>query len=115
MSLKARLMQDPHIEIVGEATNNVEILLNVGCTRAEVAAIDLPLSGEESGLCSHLLAEYPDVKVFALSEGGDRVVIYETGVLRREVPNTSLENLTNLIRRSMRSMDSRDAIRQLPS
>jgi len=116
MSLKTIFMQEPDIEIVGEAIDTVDILLEVGNSHAEVVAIDVPLSGKDSGLCSHLLAEYPEVKVFAVSEEGDRILMYETAVLRREISNTSLGNLPDLIRRSMRSLyNGWDAMRPLPS
>ena len=116
MSLKTVFMQEPDIEIVGEASDTIDILLEVGNSHAEVVAIDVPLSGKDSGLCSHLLAEYPAVKVFAVSEEGDKILMYETAVLRREVSNTSLENLPDLIRRSMRSLyNGWDAMRPLPS
>lgn len=116
MSLKTVFRQEPDIEIVGEAIDTVDILLEVGNSHAEVVAIDVPLSGNDSGLCSHLLAEYPEVKVFAVSEEGDRILMYETAVLRREISNTSLGNLPDLIRRSMRSMyNGWDAMRPLPS
>jgi DNA-binding NarL/FixJ family response regulator len=116
MSLKTVFMQEPDIEIVGEASDTIDILLEVGNSHAEVVAIDVPLSGKDSGLCSHLLAEYPAVKVFAVSEEGDRILMYETAVLRREIANTSLGNLPDLIRRSMRSLyNGRDAMRPLPS
>ena len=115
MSLKTVFMQEPDIEIVGEATDSVDILLEVGNSHAEVVAIDVPLSGKDSGLCSHLLAEYPEVKVFAVSKGGDRILMYETAMLRSEISNTSLGNLPDLIRRSMRSINNGwDATRPLP-
>jgi DNA-binding NarL/FixJ family response regulator len=101
LSLKAMLMQEPDIEIVGEAIDAVDILLKVASTRAEVVAIDLPSEGKDAGLSSHILAEYPEVKILAVSEEGDRIVKYETAILRREAPNASLENLVDFIRLSM--------------
>jgi DNA-binding NarL/FixJ family response regulator len=104
LAFRTMLMGEPDIEIVGEAINNVDILLKVGSTHADIVAIDLPPYGRDSGLCSHLLAEYPEVKIFAVSEEGDRIVIYETALLRRETSN-SLENLADLIHQSMNCVD----------
>jgi DNA-binding NarL/FixJ family response regulator len=101
LALKAMLMQEPDIEIVGEAIDAVDILLKVASTHAEVVAIDLPSAGKDAGLSSHILAEYPEVKILAVSEDGDRIIIYETAILRREAANTSLESLVHLIRQSM--------------
>jgi len=106
LPLKAVLMREPDIEIVGDAIDAIDILLKVASTHAEVVAIDLPLSGKDPGLCSHILAEYPEVKILAVSEERDRIVIYETAMLRREAPNTSLENLVDLIRRTMNRVDT---------
>lgn len=94
------------MEIVGEASDFIDVLLKVGTTQAEVVAIDLPPSGEDSGLCSHLLAEYPHVKIVAVSEEGDRAVMYKTGMVRKDVPVTSLEKLANLIRWSIINVDT---------
>jgi DNA-binding NarL/FixJ family response regulator len=104
--LKAMLIREPDIEIVGVAIDALDILLKVASTHAEVVVIDLPASGKDSGLCSHILAEYPEVKIFAVSEEGDRIVNYETAMLRREASDTSLENLVDLIRMSTSYADN---------
>jgi DNA-binding NarL/FixJ family response regulator len=106
LPLKALLMQEPDIEIVGEAIDAVDILLKIASTRAEVVAINLPSAGKDAGLSSHILAEYPEVKIFAVSEEGDRIVMYETGMMRREASDTSLESLGGLIRQSMSNVDN---------
>ena len=106
LALKTRLTEEPDIEIVGEATDTVDVLLKTGNTHANVVAIDFPRYGKDSGLCSHLLTEYPELKVFALSEEGDRIILYETVMLRRQAFDTSLEKLADLIRWSVSSVDT---------
>jgi hypothetical protein len=91
-------MLEPDIQVVGEAIDAVDILLKIGRTNADAVAIDLPPSGKDAGLSSHILAEYPDVRIFAVSKGGDRIFIYETAVFRRETSQTSLESLGKVIR-----------------
>ena len=103
---KAMLMKEPDLEIVGEATDAIDILLQVASTRAEVVVIDLPSAKNDAGLSSHILTEYPETKILAVSEGRDRMVIYETSVLRWEATNTSLESLGDLIRRLMPCVDN---------
>ena len=102
LPLEVMLMSEPDIEIVGEAIDIVDILLKVGSTRAEVVVIDLPRCGKDSGLCSHLLAEYPDVKIMAVSEDGNRIVMYETAMVRKQTSSASVEKLVDLIRQSVR-------------
>jgi DNA-binding NarL/FixJ family response regulator len=99
-------MHEPDIEIVGEASDAIDVLLKVGNTNAEAVAIDLPSCGKDSGLCSHLLAEYPEVKVFAVSEEGDEVIMYETAMVRKQAINKSVEDLASLIRLSVRGDDN---------
>ena len=98
---KAMLGDDPDLEIVGEVIHPIDILLELGSTQAEVVVIDLPASEEDPGLCSHLLAEYPAVKVVAVSSGGETSIVYETGVIRRYLPDASPETLTRFIRSLM--------------
>jgi DNA-binding NarL/FixJ family response regulator len=106
LTYKAMLMREPDIKIVGEAIDPLDILLKVASTHAEVVVIDLPSSGKDSGLCSHILAEYPEVRIFAVSEEGDRIVYYEMAMLRREASNTSLANLVDLIHQSVNYVDN---------
>jgi DNA-binding NarL/FixJ family response regulator len=106
IALKSLLMHESDIEIVSQADNALDILLGITNHRAEVVVIDLPSSGKDSGLCSHILAEFPEVKILAVSEGGNRIVIYEMAMLRREESDTSLENLAHFIRKSVNYIDN---------
>ena len=92
------LAQEPDLEIVGEVNSPIDVLLELGSTQADVVVIDLPTSGKDPGLCSHLLTEYPEVKVVAVSSGGDTSIVYETGVIQRYLPDVSLEAVTGIIR-----------------
>ena len=104
-ALKNMLMRTPDMELVGEDGGSIDILLKAGATRAQVVAIDLPSTGEDSGLCSHLLAEYPQLKIVAVSEEGDRIIMYETRMTRKLTSDTSLEGLMDLIRWSVSNDD----------
>jgi DNA-binding NarL/FixJ family response regulator len=107
-SLKKQLLRDPEIEIVGEAINNLEILLKVGNTHAEVVAVDLPLSEDDAGITSHLLEEYPQVKVFAISEEEARIILYGTAKIRKEIQQGNLEKLIDLIHQSVSYVNVND-------
>jgi chemotaxis response regulator CheB len=90
------LSQEVDMEVVGETTDLVDTLLMVGTAQAEVVVIDLPETGEDPGITSHLLEEYPKVKVVAVSHNGSRAVIYQKGIIRRLVG--SLQSLKDLLR-----------------
>ena len=92
------LDHDPDLEIVGEVIDPIDTLLEIESTQADVVAIDLPRSGKDPGLCSHILAEYPEVKVVAVSSGGETSIVYEIGVTRRYLRDVSLEAVTRIIR-----------------
>lgn len=92
------LSQEPGVELVGEASDAVDTLIKAGNTQATVVVIDLPSSGRDPGLCSHLLEENPQVKVVAVSQDGGRAVKYERGILKRQIKDTSPKSLINLFR-----------------
>ncbi len=102
---KTILSEDPEIEIIGEADNAVDALLETGRTQAAVVVIDLPPSGQEPGLYSHLLEEYPDVKVIAVSWDGSQAIKYEKGIIRSQVQDTSPKSLKRLLRSLWRDED----------
>jgi len=93
---KTILSQDPEIEIIGEADDAVDALLAAGSTQAAVVVIDLPASGHEPGLYSHLLEEYPHVKVIAVSWDGSQAIKYERGIIKSRVQDTSPQSLKGL-------------------
>ena len=95
---KTILSQDPEIEIIGEADDAVDALLAAGSTQAAVVVIDLPESGHEPGLYSHLLEEYPHVKVIAVSWDGSQAIKYERGIIRSQVQDTSPQSLKMMFR-----------------
>ena len=95
---KTILSQDPEIEIIGEANDPVDALLEAGSIRATVVVIDLPPSGQEPGLYSHLLEEYPHVKVIAVSWDGSQAIKYEKGIRRSQIQDTSPQSLKRLFR-----------------
>ena len=59
----------PDIEIVGEAQEKFELLMMVKETRADAVILS---AGEPdiSGICSHLLGEYPSLTILVLGADG---------------------------------------------
>ena len=64
------------MEVVDAVSQPVQLLLAVKDTRAQVVIVPLPGSGEIPGICSHLLAEFPDLLILALSITGEAGFIY---------------------------------------
>ena len=92
------LSRDRGFDIVDEDGDPIDILLKTGTTGASVVVLDLPQSGNDPGLYSHLLEEYPDVKVVAVSQDGSRVVSYERGVIRKFLADSEVGDLARLFR-----------------
>ncbi len=90
------LSQDPEVELVEEADGGLEALLEAGYSGATVVVIDLPSSGRDPGLSSHLLDEYPNIKVVAVSEDGRNALKYETGIIREALGDPSAHPLKDL-------------------
>ena len=102
---KTILSQDPEVELVGEADSPVDALVKAGDTQADLVVIDLPTSGNDPGLYSHLLEENPQLKVIAISQDGSRGIKYERGILRRHIGETSPETLKELFQASWMDQD----------
>ena len=102
---KIILDQDPEVELVGEADGPVDALVKAGDAQADVVVIDLPSSGNDPGLYSHLLEENPRLKVIAISQDGSRAIKYERGILRRHLGETSPETLKELFQSSWMDQD----------
>lgn len=97
-SWKEMLTHAADVELLGETRDPVDTLMKVGSNQAEIVLIDLPSSGKDPGLCSHLLSEHPHLKVVAVSSTGDRAVCFEAGMIRRRLEGESPEALMKLIR-----------------
>lgn len=64
-SIKALLKKRPEVDIVGEVTEHVELLVAVRNTNAD-AVLLLIDTDEDEGMLSHLFAEYPDLTVLTM-------------------------------------------------
>lgn len=74
--IKEIISAEPDMEIVGEVTDGIRLLLAAGEAQADVVVTGLRDS-ELPGICSHLLNEYPHLKVLALTTDGRTGSLYE--------------------------------------
>lgn len=74
---------DSDLEIVGMAASAMDLLLQVEELKADVVVLSQLMGGEEPGICSHLLLEYPDVAVLLLP-GNPRCNTLWRMLLRKE-------------------------------
>ncbi len=80
---KQVMSDQPDMEVVGELTDPMALLLAARQTQAEVVIVGLENS-ELPGICSHLLSEYPHIKVLGVTADGRRAFLYE--LRPRKVP-----------------------------
>ena len=90
------------MEIVGEVAGGVDVLLDAGQTGAELVIVVLGDS-ELPGVCSHLLDEYPHIKVLGLTRDGRSAFVYESRPQTVVSGEVSVQGLRNMIRSAFSS------------
>jgi len=75
-SLRAAIRDEPDMELVGEETNPVQMLIRVAECNADVILVAAARSEEEPAIVSHLLMEYPSLIAAALDPSGANACIY---------------------------------------
>ena len=88
------------MEMKGEVLDPVELLLAVAETRADVVVLDLPQPDKEPGICSHLLAEYPDLLILALASDLDSGFLYQRALGKTQLPQVSQKEILAAIRKA---------------
>jgi hypothetical protein len=94
----ARVLEEQEdIEIVDQLRGYVEMLL-----AAQKGVDVVVLSAQElqplPGICSHLLSEYPAIKVMLLSPSGDKAILCWTGLRQKDLQIESAEALVGTLR-----------------
>jgi len=99
--LRTLIEQEPDAEVVGEATEPVDLLVHVSETRADVVIQTWPESGEMPGICSVLLMECPELLVIGVPPREDRSFVCRQTITRATRETTGLEDILNEIRRAV--------------
>lgn len=74
--LLATISDQPDIEMVGEATNDAEILRSLEQTHADFLVIALESSQERPPICDFVLERFPRMKILALDPERNLSVYY---------------------------------------
>lgn len=93
------LQQQSDIEVAGTILDPVELLVAVGDTQADVVVVTLPDSGEMPGICSHLLQEYPQLLILALSSARTRGCVYRQAITVESLADLSDAGILTAVRR----------------
>jgi DNA-binding NarL/FixJ family response regulator len=93
------LQQQSDIEVVGTVLDPIELLVVVEDTQADVVVVTLPDSGAMPGICSHLLHEYPQLLILALSSDRTRACVYRQAITVEPLADMSDEGILMAVRR----------------
>jgi DNA-binding NarL/FixJ family response regulator len=106
--LRNIIAHEADMKIVGEFTDPVELLLAAKETRADAVIVEM-LGAEEPGLCSHLLAECPNVTILVLASAGNTAFIEQLCPWRQEIADPSEVNIVRALRQAVRTPCSSEA------
>lgn len=93
------------MKVVGEVLEPLELLVAVRDMEADAVILDLE-EYEEPALCSHLLAEYPNLTILSLAPDGKTAFVRPR---RREIVEPSEANILTALRHAIRSPCSSEA------
>lgn len=72
----ATLSDQPDIEIVGEVSDEAEILSRVKATLPDLVVVALDESEDRPQICDRVLREHPSVRIIAVASRKDRTICY---------------------------------------
>ena len=101
-SLRGAIEHQADIEVELVEPDPLELLAAVERTGADVVVITLPQANADPGLTSHLLNEYPDLLVIAVSPVAGSAFAYRQVITKEEVVPLSSATLLAAIRSQQR-------------
>jgi len=90
------------VEVVGDAAGTMEILLATGDLRPDVVVLPM-IDDDVPGVATHLLSEYPDVKILCVTADRQRAAVYELESRFVPLGDISAVGLLGAIRIAMRT------------
>ena len=92
------IAQQPDMQLVGQAQTNLELLVLAGSGVDVVMIVDFDPVYPPPGICSHLLSEYPHLKILVVANADDTGMLYWLGLRRQQLRSVSENNLLSSIR-----------------
>lgn len=93
--------QAPDMVLVGQSTGNLDMLLTI-TPDTDVLLMGAPDPDLLPGICSHLLNEFPFLKILVLAETGDTATLYWLGLRREPLTMVSTAAVLGVIRHARR-------------
>lgn len=92
------LRRHSDVEVVKTGSDPIQLLMMVEDTQADVVVVTLPDSGTMPGICSHLLHEYPQLVILALTANRTRGHVYRQIIAAEQLADISDEGIVMAIR-----------------
>ena len=85
------LVTNAGMEVVGQSSNPFDLLCSIDRLRPEVVFLWTSDASKEPGICSHLLQEYPELKIVVVSP--DHYTISDVGARTRQFSDLSMDSI----------------------
>jgi DNA-binding NarL/FixJ family response regulator len=90
--------------IVGDVIDPIKLLYIIKDTVVDVVIVTPLKANGEPLICSHLLAEYPRLKIVTQSAQGEAAYLYQTGLLKIRLEDPSAQSILQVIREAFVSV-----------
>jgi DNA-binding NarL/FixJ family response regulator len=104
-ALEGVFTEQADMRVVGDVSEPAEVLLAVGRTGADVVILGMQ-DTELPGIASHLLDQYPHLKILAVSSERRQVFLYELRPQLVSIGEMDAHGLLHAIRTAMRTETS---------
>jgi len=85
------LVTNAGMEVVGQSSDSLDLLCSTERLRPDVVFLWTSDVSKEPGICSHLLQEYPELKIVVVSP--DHYTISDVGARTRQFSDLSMDSI----------------------
>lgn len=89
------LVKSAGMEVVGESPDSIDLLCSIKRLHPEVVFLWASEASKEPGICSHLLEEYPELKIVVVCP--DRYIISDVGSRTRQFSDLSMDSIRDSV------------------
>lgn len=103
--LEKLLIEQEDVRVVEAVLEPIELLIAVEDSQADIVVVTLPESGNIPGICSHLLYQYPELLILALSSDCQQLRMYRLVIEETQIDVVSSDNILSVVRQVKRDID----------
>jgi DNA-binding NarL/FixJ family response regulator len=85
------LVTNAGMEVVGQSSDSWDLLCSIDRLHPEVVFLGTSDASKEPGICSHLLEEYPELKIVVVSP--DHYTVSDVGTRTRKFSDLSMDSI----------------------